>query len=325
MNDQKDRIGELEQSLVRAGRISAATLASRIQEIGFCCLGCGECCRGEDNSVVVFPREVRRIMEATGLAWLEVAGPPDEGEWDGEGCYHTLEWRLSKDGLSCRFLEGGRCRIYQDRPLLCRTYPFYLDDGILRVSECRGLGGRIDREEAERLAAELLRRYTTEIEEAISLLKMYRDFARGPAAEGGATIVHDSEGEHRIESVDACSRQSGALSDEDAIGDSLVHSLPSWLDEIPIQYRPDVSPLLYMNDDDLQREMNRTFPSESWMEYESLLERKKSGELTSSEKVRLDMLRREADVLTFRRGYATVLLKRRGCRLPSLKELERSN
>ena len=55
------------------------TLAAAIQEIGFYCRLCGECCRGEDNSVVVFPQDVRSIQEATGLAWLEVAGPPQEG------------------------------------------------------------------------------------------------------------------------------------------------------------------------------------------------------------------------------------------------------
>jgi len=193
---EKDRIDELEQALCRAGRISEDALASRIQEIGFFCLRCGECCSGEDNSVVAFPGEIRRIMAAAGLDWLEVAGPPEEGEWDSNGRFHTLEWRLRKEGLACRFFEGGCCRIYRDRPVLCRTYPFYLDEGVLRVSECRGLGGAIGRDEAERMAAELLQRYTTEIKEAISLLQMYRDFTRGPAAAGGAVIVHDSEGEH---------------------------------------------------------------------------------------------------------------------------------
>jgi hypothetical protein len=34
--------------------------------------------------------------------------------------------------------------------------------------------------------------------------------------------------------------------------------------------------------------------------------------LTGSEQARLDALRRKSDVLTFRKGYAAVLLKRRG-------------
>ena len=44
--------------------------------MGFHCLKCGECCQGEDNSVVVFPQEIRRILITTGLPWLEVVGPP---------------------------------------------------------------------------------------------------------------------------------------------------------------------------------------------------------------------------------------------------------
>jgi hypothetical protein len=109
------------------------------------------------------------------------------------------------------------------------------------------------------------------------------------------------------------------------IAQSLAHSLPPLLEEIPFQYQPDVFPLLQMNDVNLQNEMSRTFPPERWAEYESLLERKKTGALTNEEQEHLDTLRREADVLTFRRGYAAVLLKRRGYRRPTLQELERSN
>ena len=112
---------------------------------------------------------------------------------------------------------------------------------------------------------------------------------------------------------------------DNIIADSLAHSLPPLLDEIPFQYQPDIFPLLQMDEKELQHEMSRTFPSELWMEYESLLERKKCRALTGSKQVRLDMLRREADVLTFRRGYAAVLLKRRGYHLPSIEELERPN
>ncbi len=109
------------------------------------------------------------------------------------------------------------------------------------------------------------------------------------------------------------------------IAQSLAHSLPPLLEEIPHQYQPDVFPLLQMDDANLQREMSRTFPPERWREYETLLEKKKTGELTIEEEEHLDTLRHEADVLTFRRGYAAVLLKRRGHHLPPLQELERSN
>ncbi len=112
---------------------------------------------------------------------------------------------------------------------------------------------------------------------------------------------------------------------ETIIVQSLAHSLPPLLEEIPYQYQPDVFPLLHMKDADLQREMGRVFPPERWAEYEALLDKKKTGALSDAEEEFLAVLRREADVLTFRRGYAAVLLKRRGYPLPTLQELERSN
>jgi hypothetical protein len=52
-----------------------------------------------------------------------------------------------------------------------------------------------------------------------------------------------------------------------------------------------------------------------------LLEKKKEGALTGKEEAQLDALRRAADVLTLRKGYAAVLLKRRGYRVPPPGEL----
>jgi hypothetical protein len=98
---------------------------------------------------------------------------------------------------------------------------------------------------------------------------------------------------------------------ETIIASSLAHSLPPLLDEIPVQYQPDVFPLLQMNDAGLEQEMRRVFSQERWRECETLLDKKKAESLTSEEAARLDTLRREADVLTFRRGYAAVLLKQR--------------
>lgn len=198
MADLKDRIAGLKKDLLAAEGISLADLADQIRETGFRCQECGECCQGEDNSVVAFPEEIRRIQRATDLDWLEAVAPPEEGEWDRKGCFHTLEWRLRKENYACRFYQDGRCSIYPVRPMLCRTYPFYLDEGRLMHSECQGLGGKIGREEANELAESLLKRCITEIQEAIHLLERYRDFERGEAKEGGTCIVHDSEGEHRI-------------------------------------------------------------------------------------------------------------------------------
>jgi len=196
--DIEYRISKLNEAFLEGKKLNPAKLAARILRIGFHCLKCGECCQGEDNSVVVFPQEIRQILITTGLPWLEVVGPPEEGEWDKDGCFHTLEWRLKKESESCQFYQNDRCSVYRDRPMLCRTYPFYLDNGELMCSECRGLGGKMESGEADKMAEELIMRYLFEIQEAIALLERYRDFERGEAKKGDRCIVHDSEGEHRI-------------------------------------------------------------------------------------------------------------------------------
>jgi len=181
-------------------------LAFAIREIGFQCQKCGECCTGEDNSVVVYPSEIRKIMNGTGMAWLEVAEPPKEGEIDVYGNFHTLEWRLRKVGLPCRFYNGRGCVVYEIRPILCSTYPFYLDleDGQLRSSECKGLGKEISQGASHDLARMLKKRWVLELEEALSLVEMYEDFERGcdDGAPSGICIIHDSEGAHRIDKRD---------------------------------------------------------------------------------------------------------------------------
>jgi uncharacterized protein len=193
-----ERLAQLCEDLEATKRISTRDLAAQIRETGFRCVKCGECCVGEDNSVVVFPFEIRRIMASTGQGWLDTVEPPAEGEWDCQGNFHTLEWRIKKENGSCKFFSDGKCKIYSDRPFICCTYPFYLDDGGLRWSECRGLGAKIETADAKEMAGRLIERRIIEIQESIALLERYQDFQRGCRSEDGACIVHDSEGEHSI-------------------------------------------------------------------------------------------------------------------------------
>ncbi|HPE62948.1 MAG TPA: YkgJ family cysteine cluster protein [Methanothrix sp.] len=192
-------LSNLSLQLEEAESLSAETIAREIVRIGFRCVRCGDCCRGEDNSVAVFPFEVRDIVDETGEGWIAAVEPPLEGEWDSQGNFHTLEWRLAKAGRDCKYYSEDGCRIYGKRPLLCKTYPFYLEEGRLRWSECRGLGGEIDAEEATKLAELIKWRQIVEIREAINLVRKYEDFERGEPSPFGRCVVHDSEGEHEIE------------------------------------------------------------------------------------------------------------------------------
>jgi hypothetical protein len=110
---------------------------------------------------------------------------------------------------------------------------------------------------------------------------------------------------------------------EAIILDSLRHTLPPIFEDIPAGYQDEVFPLLAMNDQELLQESRQVFPPDRWQHYESLLEQKKAGQLSPDDEQALQALRREADVLMFRRSYAAVLLKRRGYRLtPPRGELQ---
>lgn len=105
------------------------------------------------------------------------------------------------------------------------------------------------------------------------------------------------------------------------VEESLAHSLPPLLEDIPAEYQADIYPLLEMNARQLAAEAGRVFPRSRWQQYEALLAKKKGETLSAAEEARLAALRREADILTLRKGYAMVLLRRRGYAVPTLDEL----
>jgi len=125
------------------------------------------------------------------------------------------------------------------------------------------------------------------------------------------------------ESLYAQLKQTATLSHQPIdkiIAQSLSHSLPPVLQDIPPEYQADVFPLLAMDVVGLLAETKRNFPAEKWDEYQTLLDKKREGSLTQAETTHLDSLRYEADLLTLRKGYAAVLLKRRGYQPPHMAD-----
>jgi hypothetical protein len=222
----------LEAELERARALEPAALADAIESIGFECTRCGACCKAADpeeegdegagereaHTATVFPDEVRRLQEAGDREhdydWRDVARPMPYGLEEGadgpEG--ETFEWALATDGCGdCTFYEEhdgeGACTVHDDRPLICRTYPFSValagtsqpmgeavdEAGLVRAHECEGLGRDIDRESAEALAAALKKRAVRELEEAIGVRDGYAPADPAP----GEVVVHDSEGAKR--------------------------------------------------------------------------------------------------------------------------------
>ncbi|MBU4340816.1 MAG: YkgJ family cysteine cluster protein, partial [Euryarchaeota archaeon] len=170
----KEKIEQLKKSLTDAALIDESAISDKIISIGYKCQRCARCCREDygDNTVSVFPFEIGRISEKTGLKREDIAFPAPSEDRDAAGNIHTFEWVLRKNG-DCMFIDNGLCKIYEYRPYICSTYPFYLIEGRLMVSECEGLGGNISKEEAAKMAELLKERYIAEIRESIALLEKF--------------------------------------------------------------------------------------------------------------------------------------------------------
>jgi Fe-S-cluster containining protein len=239
-------VDSLETELERARALDVAELADAIETIGFECTRCGACCKAESacgesgesadetgdaaagvadeagngsdaepHTATVFPDEIRQLQAAGEYDFRDVARPMPYGLTDGpdgpEG--ETFEWALQTDDCGdCTFYaeddDGmGACTVHDDRPLICRTYPFSValggtsqpmgeavdEEGVVRAHECEGLGRDISRADAEELAAALKERAVRELTEAIGVRDNYRPV--DPST--GHVVVHDSEGAKR--------------------------------------------------------------------------------------------------------------------------------
>lgn len=134
-----------------------------------------------------------------------------QGDIDCEGNIHAFGWILRrKRNGDCIFLEKdtNKCRIYPVRPMLCSTYPFYIEDLRLQTCECEGLGYPISEEGSRKLAENLIFRYISELEDMLAMYEGFVDFrkeekgmelAKKNLENGICTcIVHDSTGSTKI-------------------------------------------------------------------------------------------------------------------------------
>lgn len=111
---------------------------------------CGQCCTSElrEGSLFLEPDDLGRLARHLGLTERDFVRRYTVDEGEGE-----LELAMDGDG-SCPFLERALCRVYEVRPLQCRTYPFLPRDGFTPVESsytwryekqfCPGIGqGRL--------------------------------------------------------------------------------------------------------------------------------------------------------------------------------------
>ena len=115
-----------------------------IQEVGFECDCCGKCCTSEFNDhVFLLDEDAARIIEVAGKEFLRPA--PYYDFCDNLGRFYVLGYALkSKSGGDCIFYTRGRCEHYDNRPAICRIYPYMLhkekdEEGNIDFREICGL------------------------------------------------------------------------------------------------------------------------------------------------------------------------------------------
>ena len=102
-------------------------LAGEIKAIGFGCSGCGTCCsRTINRHIFLLDRDVAEVKKIDPTAF-EPAPEPEFCDQNGTLYVSGYALRMKNDiPGSCWFLEGGGCRIYDQRFSVCRIYPHML-------------------------------------------------------------------------------------------------------------------------------------------------------------------------------------------------------
>ena len=102
------------------GRLYSAKDMVRISSSA--CAGCGACCRGMGDTIVLDPYDVRQLHAGTGRTFQELMGAGiDLHVEEGVILPHLM---MSQNTESCFFLGAdGRCTIHAFRPGICRLFP----------------------------------------------------------------------------------------------------------------------------------------------------------------------------------------------------------
>lgn len=94
------------------------------------------------------------------MKWDEIAQPDIYSCLSDGEKITAIGWILRRnDAGECVFYSNRECTIYRWRPMICRCYPFFMDERGVEVMHCeKGLGNGITKESAEEMAL-ILKRY----------------------------------------------------------------------------------------------------------------------------------------------------------------------
>jgi uncharacterized protein len=88
----------------------------------FECQRCSSCCRYSPGYVFLSPGDLERLACALGLSGQEVLARYCRKVSPGGIPRVSLR---EKPNMDCIFWEGKGCRVYRDRPIQCRSFPFW--------------------------------------------------------------------------------------------------------------------------------------------------------------------------------------------------------
>jgi hypothetical protein len=105
---------------------------------------------------------------------------------------------------------------------------------------------------------------------------------------------------------------------EELVAQSVAGNLPPSVDNAPLEIQSDLLALQGLAVDELKRVANEQISEKQQKRHLQLLEK---NNLSDDEQRELSELRRQADVLMLRKGYAWAVLRWRGHPIPRLEEI----
>lgn len=89
----------------------------------------GACCRY--SRIRIEKKEYFKIMKSVSVEQKEIIEKKTVSMPQEEGYYRAFPTG------DCPMLEGSRCGIYEDRPSICKRFPFESSDSVISVKSCQ--------------------------------------------------------------------------------------------------------------------------------------------------------------------------------------------
>jgi hypothetical protein len=88
----------------------------------FKCTGCGKCCTGAPGYVWVTEPEIEGMAGALGIATTDFKRKYIRRR---DNRLSLIETKVGPNEYACVFLKDKKCQVYQNRPIQCRTFPWW--------------------------------------------------------------------------------------------------------------------------------------------------------------------------------------------------------